>query len=244
MLISRDYPTRVIDNAIERIMQITREESLQRVERRNDSGKVTFVIKFDPRLPKVSEILHKNFNVMKRDPEMRDVFEQGTQVAYKRHKNLRDTLCRATIYPISSKPSREQKGFKRCLECIACKYGESTKHFYATANGKKHHVVNRIQCSDRNVVYCIQCRKCNFQYVGKTINELKDRINKHRYSIGTSETPVARHFEQRGHSIEDLKFFGIEKVFGDIFLLGARELYWILELDVIRHGMNQNRTRK
>ena len=244
MLLSRQYKERIIDNAVEKIRLISRVDALKRVQRNKSSSKLTFVVKFDPRMPKVNRILHQNFNVMMRDPEMKDVFKSGAQVAYKRHKNLRDILCSSSLHPLNVRPVRQQFGFKKCTDCVACKFGVNKSYFHSNASGEKFTINQRITCESRNVVYIIFCKKCNCQYVGKTINALKERINAHRYSIGTSSTPVACHFEQRGHSINDLGYFGIEIVQGDIHDLGAVEKMWIRILDVIRFGMNKYRTNK
>ena len=45
-----------------------------------------------------------------------------------------------------------------------------------------------------------------------------------------------------GHGIENFLAFAIEKVVGDVFILGARERHWIDTLDVISTGLNTNRT--
>jgi len=64
----------------------------------------------------------------------------------------------------------------------------------------------------------------------------------HRNSIGTSKSRVALHFESRGHSSHNFECFAIEKVFGNGFVLAARERYYIDKLDVVAKGMNANRT--
>ena len=50
------------------------------------------------------------------------------------------------------------------------------------------------------------------------------------------------HFERRGHSAKDMKFFAIEEVSGDEFVLGARETYWIDKLHTVMKGLNTYRT--
>ena len=50
------------------------------------------------------------------------------------------------------------------------------------------------------------------------------------------------HFESRGHSAKDMKFFAIEEVSGDEFVLGARETYWIDKLHTVMKGLNTYRT--
>jgi len=72
-------------------------------------------------------------------------------------------------------------------------------------------------CKTRNVVYMIQCRKCGLQYVGKTENPLHIRMNGHQSGIRTKnlEKPVASHFNQPDHSLEDLEVMAIEKIHRD-----------------------------
>ncbi len=102
VLLTRKYGRKVIDQAFERARKFPRQEALKKVQRQNHSeGKVTFVIPFDPRLPKISKITQNQFALMKKDPLCAKIFEKGVQVAYKRHNNIRDILCRATLTTIN-----------------------------------------------------------------------------------------------------------------------------------------------
>jgi len=244
MLIQREYRPRVIDAAFEKLKCLDRDVALQRVERRkNKTDKVTFVIKFDPRLPSVSQIVNKHFKIMKTDPHLNRVFASGVQVAYSRHKNLKDLLCKSTLYEIHKRPIRSLAGWHICMKrCIACVYSKNMNQFKCTATGKTYKIYQQIGCEDKNIIYVIQCKKCSAQYVGKTSGTFKARVNKHRNSIGQSNTNVAKHFEQSGHSVQDFFAYAIEKVRGDAFVLGTRERFWIDTMDVISHGMNCYRT--
>ena len=64
------------------------------------------------------------------------------------------------------------------------------------------------------VVYLIECSKCAIQYVGMTKNALQKRFTSHRSDIRHNRTrkPVAAHFNQDGHSMEDLTIMVIEKI--------------------------------
>ena len=178
--------------------------ALQRVVRENVSDKVTFIIMFDPRLPSVSQIVKKHFEVMRFDPHLNRVFESGAQVAYSRYKNINDLICRSTLYPIKRRPTREQVGWRVCSkQCVACIYSNSMTQFKCTSTGITYKIKNQIGCDDKNVIYLIQCKKCNEQYIGKTSGVVKLRLNKHRTSIGQSVTNVAKHFELPGHSVRD-----------------------------------------
>jgi len=249
MLLTRNYDRSVIDSAILRVMNIDRKDALKKVEKPATTKKLTFVLKFDPRLPPINRIVHKHFQVMYEDPYLRRVFEtDGVQVAYKRNRNLRDILCKAKLPELSqsARPRRIQTGWKTCgKNCISCIHSGNKKSFRCFASNQTFDITQNISCNDANLIYVVECRKCSKQYVGKTTSAFKTRMNAHRSAIGKSGTSLARHFESAGHSSQDFFAYGIEIVVGrDPFILGARERMWIDRLDTISRGLNCNRTHK
>ena len=65
-----------------------------------------------------------------------------------------------------------------------------------------------------NLIYLMECRLCNKQYVGETKNPLHLRMNGHRsdYHRKLSDKPVAEHFNTIGHTFEDLTIMIIEQI--------------------------------
>jgi hypothetical protein len=101
MAINRNCPIKIIKEAFTRTRQISRIGAIKRTTCKNSStNKVTIVIPFDPRLPKISEITRRLFDLMKKDPLCAKIFEEGAQTANKRHQNFKDILCRATLLPV------------------------------------------------------------------------------------------------------------------------------------------------
>ena len=185
MLLDRDYRSKWIDNAFERVLRINREDALQRVERKKTTGKLTFVSKFDPRLPDVNAIVKRHFNLMiDTDSYLKRVFTDGVQVAYARHRNLRDLLCRAKLYLVINETGRSARlltGWKRCMNnCMTCKYSRDMKSFKCTATGETINIIQKISCTDSNIIYVIECLLCRKQYVGRTSGQFRVRMNAHR----------------------------------------------------------------
>ena len=152
-----------------------------------------------------------------------------------------------SLYPVlntNDRPKRVINGWKRCLDCLTCKYSRNMKQFKCTATGQIHTIEQAINCEDSNVIYVIECLLCKQQYVGRTSNVFRIRMNAHRSSIGKSQTTVARHFEKPGHKLHHFFCFAIEIVSGDIFTLAARERMYIDKLDVVSRGINATRTNK
>ena len=91
----------------------------------------------------------------------------------------------------------------------------------------------------KKLVYLIQC---SLQYVGETENPLHIRMNGHRSGINTwkLDKPVAAHFNQSVHSLNDLRVMGIEMIHtNSAQWRKRRESYWIFILDTTTpKGMN------
>ena len=82
-LISRGYRVRIIDDAFNRVMKVTREEALKRVEAKENTREVLSVT-FHPGLPSVSNIIKKHHGVMiTEDPEMQEIFTAPSLVCYR-----------------------------------------------------------------------------------------------------------------------------------------------------------------
>ena len=63
----------------------------------------------------------------------------------------------------------------------------------------------------------IECKRCHLQYIGETKRQLSERFGEHRRSILNHQqlsttTPVSLHFNQAGHSINDVRLIPIELI--------------------------------
>ena len=91
--------------------------------------------------------------------------------------------------------------------------------------GEAHHIKSHITCETFNVIYLIQCRLCNLQYIGETKRRLKDRFNEHRRPIlnptgNYIHTTVSEHFLTSNHSDDHMVLIPIEKLKMDVILSG------------------------
>ena len=87
--------------------------------------------------------------------------------------------------------------------------------FHST--GDTHHTKSQITCETFDVIYLIQCRLCNLQYIGETKRRLKDRFNEHRWPILNPtgdyiHTAVSEHFLTSNHSDNHMLLIPIEKL--------------------------------
>lgn len=109
-----------------------------------------------------------------------------------------------------------------------------------------------ITCKTRNGIYICECARCGLQSVGKTSQTIQARGGQHRRAVqkGTEKSvhtaKMYEHFQQRGHTVSDMRFFAIEAVQGrfknDEDTLSVRERVWIDRLQTINYGLNTYHT--
>ena len=88
--------------------------------------------------------------------------------------------------------------------------------FKSTVTGEKFCAQVSTNCKTSNIIYLIECQKCNKQYVhvGEMENPLHLRMNGHRsnYYQKLSDKPVAEHCDTISHTLGDLTIMVIEQI--------------------------------
>ena len=79
-------------------------------------------------------------------------------------------------------------------------------------------IIDYISCHSKNLIYLIQCKKRHYHYTGETKRKLNEHfgdlscrsiVNHHQLS---NPTPVSLHFNQPGHSINDVHLIPLELI--------------------------------
>jgi predicted GIY-YIG superfamily endonuclease len=69
------------------------------------------------------------------------------------------------------------------------------------------HNQHSLPAPQKNVVYAIKCASCGQLYIGETKRMLSERFREHRRDVISKKTdisPVAQHFTNSGHNLEDM----------------------------------------
>ena len=246
LLISREYKPGIIDAAIMRAKAIPRSEAIKRVERKTNTNRVVFAVKYDPRLPSVTNIVRKHWRTMTQDPYMKEVFENPPLVAYKRNQNLRDLLIKAKVPKKQRRPQRNLPGMYKCNNCPICPYIKTDKLIKAHSSDCKVELTKRYTCQSKNLVYVISCSKCGLQYVGETEKSLQTRFSQHLGYVRNDHLKKAtgQHFNLPGHSLDNMKVSVIETINNKSeFYRKNREKHYIEKLNTKYKGLNRNQKR-
>ena len=248
-LLSRTYHPKILESAFKRILKVDRSEALKKVVKNseNEDKKPPFVITYHPKLPSITNITRKHWNVMCDDsPKLRRCFPNPPVVAYKRHKNLRDLLIRSKVQTRRSSKRKILGGFKICGRmCVLCSYipTDGIKYHKCYKTGIIYNISTPVNCTTANVVYKIACKKCpKWVYIGETGQRFCDRFTAHRGYVNRKEMdkPTGFHFNTKGHTILDMNPIIIEEVRpdNDPNLRLIRESYWITLYQSVEFGAN------
>ena len=163
-------------------------------------------------------------------------------VAHKRGRNLTDIL----VHQKTSRALKEQKqGRQDCGKvCAICKklYEGDT---IMGEKGPLHHD-RTIGCRSFNIIYGIWCGKCKeVIYVGETGDKFYTRAQNHLTSIrknNPGRIPVSKHFGREGHSLGDIYFVGLERVWGRTQLhRREREIRWMKMIGTYEKDGGENK---
>ena len=238
---------------IKRAKDIPRESTLRSIPRAK-SNHIPFVTKYNRTLPSIGEILHRHWNLLQLNPNIKVSFTEPLVLAYKRCPNLRDFLGSNTVE--NNRVKRKQKQSKEgqsklCLTRdgnLYCTQIVNTSTFKNNVTNRTYNIYHNLTCKSRYIIYVMECVLCNLQYVGKSEWPMDIRLNNHRNDVRREDAiPAIKHFSQSDyHFNSHAKFIPIEQIKNlnkskeEIRrVLEDREDFWILKLKTLQaHGLN------
>ena len=162
-------------------------------------------------------------------------------MAFRRSSNLRDLLVTAKLSfnstnPHPQLPSGSFRCGKNCATCPYISHGLTNYTFFST--GQTHPIKSNLTCETKNLIYMIQCNRCNLQYIGETKRRVKDRFNEHRVTIDNPNAISKLTCDH--HTANDMQLIPIEKVHSKRdSVRKAREAFLICKGRTIDpHGLN------
>ncbi|KAL9967279.1 hypothetical protein ACROYT_G025472 [Oculina patagonica] len=206
--LDRKYPPRVVNQALNKVASISRDNLLQETptQRASQQPTIPLVLTYHPSNAQVKNIMTKNLGLLKDDPQTGEIFQPVRILcAYRRDSNLRDALVRSTLGDERTVADRADFGTSPCAR-PRCKTCDNTNaNPVINTPGGSIHVRQRYTCTTTHAVYMIQCRACAKCYIGETGRRLADRFREHLRSIAIqSDAPVAEHFNLPGHTTNDM----------------------------------------
>ena len=98
------------------------------------------------------------------------------------------------------------------LNNLCCKEVKQTKTFHRTKEAFQ--IFRNLTCESENLIYLLQCRICQLQYVGKSETPFNIHLNNHRKDakLGASIL-TCKHFSEQNHNFQQhAEFTLIEQI--------------------------------
>ena len=96
-------------------------------------------------------------------------------IAFRRCKNLKDTLVRARLSN-EGNWGTDKRRCCRCVEsrCQVCNVMTNSEHFHSNVDSREYRINHSFNCDSSNVVYLLECTVCGVQYVGSTCTPFRN----------------------------------------------------------------------
>lgn len=159
----------------------------------SDTFKHAFITGYNHDHRLIKQIMSKHWYVLKNDSYLEQVISDKPCIIYRRAKTLKNVLA----------PSHMRRSYKckhkRCKCCLNISHDVS--FIQSNTTKKVFYIRSHLDCSSINVIYVINCT-CGLQYVSRTTQHLKVRMNNHRFNIlsGYYKPSVSRHIPQRAQA--------------------------------------------
>ena len=199
----RNYPDNILKDTKEKAKSLHRPTTLEEKPKKINSN-VVFVTSFSSKLNMCNTIMRKHFHLIKSDPKLCKLFKHPPKVVYRRNNNFKQMLTHNKISQTNT------TGCKPCndMRCLNCRHMQTATYLTSTVNNFKVNIKGNFNCKSANVIYCIECAKCNKQYIGETRQEFHKRMTAHRHDITHKiDTAVSEHFNLPNHSMNDVKTY-------------------------------------
>ena len=198
-LCQHDHKRDYVKTQINKAFNVPRKNTLC-YQHKKSNNRTVFVTTYNPSLPNFNNIIKKYYPIITASDRCKNAFKDPSLLAYRRPRNLRDTLVRAKIKTPKPSPSSPPK-ITRCNDgrCKTCKF---IAHNIFHNTGQTRTIHQNLSCSSNNLIYMINCKQCletdttlPSQYIGQTGRTLKERFREHRRGIqNNTDESVPIHF--------------------------------------------------
>ena len=128
---------------MEKVLKIDRKNALKKKEKRKE-GRIPLVVSYHPDLPLLGRIISMHWPTLQSKKRLKKVFKNRPIVSYKRPRNLRDMLVKAT-FNYEENLWNNTIGCSPYHRCSWCKNVEKTTVFRSKATGNEFGRVQEMQ---------------------------------------------------------------------------------------------------
>lgn len=215
-LVRCGYPVGLVNSAAQRAMSMTREDlrKVKEVTKRDEV--IPFVHVYDPSLPQLFSIIRDLTSRLYTNRHLRTIFAPyriinsqkeplslGRQLQHSRFEDRTITWegGRTTVTKCN------RTGCRSCQDIL------EVSSLYFPNSGILFSIKTEMNCTARNLIYVLFCKKCDYSYIGETVN-FRDRMSKHRSNSAawtSASMEVSRHLYRCGQGFWASPLFKVKQ---------------------------------
>lgn len=199
----RGYPNSLLQRTLQQVPFTNRTSLLTKAKGNRQTYDTFLSVSYTPDL---------NVKTLKKILKPEDKRIPNPRLSLTKEDNLGKTLVRAKLKqyhdppkmttPLTikyTKPKENNSMPCGTLGCKCCQTISKKCRVTSTHNGRTYPTQRNTCCSDKNVIYLLECTKCNKcnQYIGQTSRPLRTRMAEHRTASSTKTyLPLYKHFDK------------------------------------------------
>ena len=143
------------------------------------NNEIAFVHTFDPGLPQLFPLIQGYTSRLSTSRELKPIFGETRIINSQREPPSLGRILQHSKYEDST-VAIDGTGVNKCGRgCGCCEDILEVKSFYFRNSGITFEIKTPMNCTVRNLVYVIQCKKCGYTYIGETVN-FRRRMSSHK----------------------------------------------------------------
>ena len=174
--IKRGYQSKILDHHFERAMSVVRKILLENKEKPSTQGNLPLVLNFNKTLPNIKNVIYQHWHILYINENLRKVSDKRPSIVYRRNTNLHQLIRGNCIFKnkVVRRNTKEPKQSGHCSPCLlrmnnlCYKQVKQTKTFQSYSTKETFQIFHNLTCKSDNLIYLLQCRMCQLQYVGKS----------------------------------------------------------------------------
>ena len=153
-LMKRGYDEQYLNLEIQRVLNnrnTSRDACLLPRQNQDKSARIPLVVTYHPILPTFQSITKRHLTILHASERLKEAFPLPPLIAFRRPRNLRDLLVRATL----ASTLHESPGNRPCgaIRCKTCPILLATDEFSSHATGEVFKVNTKASCKSSNIIY-------------------------------------------------------------------------------------------
>ena len=199
-------------------MNVDQKIQLENNEKPSTQGHLPLVLTYNETFPNIKNVIDKRCHILSINENLRNIFDKKPFIADRRNTNLNELIGGNRIFKnkVVHKNTKKPKQSGHCSPSLSrrsnlcCKQVKEPKTFESYRTKETFQIFHNLTCESENLIYLLQCRIWQLQYVGKSETPFNILLNNHRKDAKSEALILAcKHFNEQNHDFQQNAEFNV-----------------------------------